>query len=90
MVMVLIFFVILIVIRAVAGTGSRRTIVGSKGGMSGCMGGILQGLFWSSLFSGGGRRGGSSWGGFSGGGGGGGGWSGGGGSFGGGGAGGDW
>ena len=90
MVMVLIFFVILIIIRAVAGTGARRTIVGSKGGMSGCMGGILQGLFWSSIFSSGRGSGGSNWGGFSGGGGSSGGWSGGGGSFGGGGAGGDW
>jgi uncharacterized protein len=92
MIIVLIFFIILIVARGVMGSGTHRTVVGSKGGMSGCMGGILQGLFWSSIFS---NRGGSGWGGgglggggFSGGGGGG--WSGGGGSFGGGGAGGSW
>ncbi|MDP4219612.1 MAG: TPM domain-containing protein [Bacteroidota bacterium] len=88
MILVVIFFVILVIIRGVAGSGSRRTVVGSKGGRSGCWGGILQGLFWSSIFNSGGRGGG--WGGFGGGSSGGGGWSGGGGSFGGGGAGGDW
>ena len=88
MVMVVIFFIILVIIRGVAGSGAHRTIVGSRGGMSGCWGGILQGLFWSSIFSGG--RGGGGFGGFGGGSSSGGGWSGGGGSFGGGGAGGDW
>jgi uncharacterized protein len=91
MIIVVIFFIILIVARGVVGSGAHRTVVGSKGGMSGCFGGILQGLFWSSIFS---NRGGSGWsgGGFGGGGGfsGGGGWGGGGGSFGGGGAGGSW
>jgi len=91
MVIVLIFFVILVVLRGIAGSGTHRTVIGSKGGMSGCMGGILQGLFWSSIFS---NRGGGGFGGggFSGGGfgGGGGGWSGGGGMSGGGGAGGSW
>jgi uncharacterized protein len=83
-----IFFVILIIVRGFFGSGAHRTIVGSKGGMSGCWGGMLQGLFWSSIFSTGrgGGWGGSSGGGFSGGGG----WGGGGGSFGGGGAGGSW
>jgi len=88
---VVIFFVVMFFLRAAAGTGARRTVVGSGGGGSGCMGGILQGLFWSSLFNSG--RGGWGGGGFTGGsfgGGGGGGWSGGGGSFGGGGAGGSW
>lgn len=88
---IVIFFVALTVLRALFGRGHRRTIVGSRHSGSGCMGGILQALFWSTLFSG---RGGGGWGGSSGGfggfGGGGGGWSGGGGSFGGGGAGGDW
>ncbi len=90
MVIVVIFFIILIIARGLFGSGAHRTVVGSGGGMSGCWGGILQGLFWSSIFS---NRGGGGWGGGSGGGfsgGGGGGWSGGGGSFGGGGAGGDW
>jgi uncharacterized protein len=87
MLIVLIFFVILIIARGVMGSGTHRTIVGSRGGMSGCFGGILQGLFWSSIFSNrSGGWGGGIGGGFSGGGG----WSGGGGSFGGGGAGGDW
>ena len=85
------FFVLMFVLRAMAGTGARRTVVGGGGAGSGCMGGILQGLFWSSIFNtgrgglGGGGFGGSSgggWGGFGGGGGGG--------SFGGGGAGGSW
>ena len=90
MIWVALLFVVFIILRALFGTGTRRTVVGSGGGGSGCMGGILQGLFWSSLFNNFGR-GGSSSGGFGGGfGGGGGGWSGGGGSFGGGGAGGDW
>jgi uncharacterized protein len=92
MIIVVIFFIILIVVRGIAGSGVHRTVVGSKGGTSGCWGGILQGLFWSSIFS---NRGGSGWGGggFGGGSGGfsgGGGWGGGGGSFGGGGAGGSW
>jgi uncharacterized protein len=88
------FFVVLFVLRALAGTGARRTVVGSGGAGSGCMGGILQGLFWSSLFNTG--RGGWGGGGFSGGfggfggGGGFGGFSGGGGMTGGGGAGGGW
>lgn len=86
---VVIFFIILVLARAFFGTGTRRTLVGKGGSGSGCMGGILEGLFWSILFNSGGRGGGSS-GGFGGFGGGGGGWSGGGGSFGGGGAGGDW
>jgi uncharacterized protein len=92
---IIIFFVIMFFLRAAAGTGARRTVVGSGGGGSGCLGGILQGLFWSSLFNTG-RRGGWGGGGFTGGGfgggsfGGGGGWGGGGGSFGGGGAGGSW
>lgn len=91
MIFVVIFFVILVLARAFFGTGTRRTLVSKGGSGSGCMGGILQGLFWSLLFNSGGRGGGSSSGGFGGfGGGGGGGWSGGGGSFGGGGAGGDW
>jgi uncharacterized protein len=88
----ILIFVIIVVIRAIAGTGVRRTVVGSGGGGSGCLSGIMQGLFWSSIFNSG--RGGSGWsgGGFGGGSGGGGfgGWSGGGGGFGGGGAGGDW
>ncbi len=93
LVIVLVFFIILMIVRAVIGAGSRRTVIGSKGGMSGCMNGLLQGLFWSSIFSNRGKGGGwGSGGGFGSGGfgGGGGGWSGGGGSFGGGGAGGDW
>lgn len=91
MIFVVIFFVILVLARAFFGTGTRRTLVSRGGSGSGCMGGILQGLFWSMLFNNSGRGGGSSSGGFGGfGGGGGGGWSGGGGSFGGGGAGGDW
>lgn len=85
---VIIFFALLIFIRSIVGTGTKRTLVSKTGSTSGCMGGILQGLFWSSIFN---NRGGSGWGGSSGGGfGGGGGWSGGGGSFGGGGAGGSW
>jgi uncharacterized protein len=90
------FFVLMFLFRALAGTGARRMVVGAGGGGSGCMGGILQGLFWSSIFNsgrggwggggfgGGGFGGGSSggWGGFGGGGGGS--------SFGGGGAGGGW
>jgi uncharacterized protein len=90
---VIIFFALLIFVRSLFGTGSRRTLVGKGGSTSGCMGGIMQGLFWSSIFNnrGGGWGGGSSSGGFGGfGGGGGGGFSGGGGSFGGGGAGGSW
>lgn len=93
MIFVVIFFVILVLARTFFGTGTRRTLVSKGGSGSGCMGGILQGLFWSMLFNNGGRGGGSSSGGFGGfgGGSGGGGWSGGGGgSFGGGGAGGDW
>ncbi|MEI8135268.1 MAG: TPM domain-containing protein [bacterium] len=90
-IIVIVVFVIIIIARGVIGSGAKRTIVGSGGGMSGCMGGILQGLFWSSIFN---NRGGSGWGGggSSGGGfsGGGGSWGGGGGSFGGGGAGGSW
>jgi uncharacterized protein len=86
---VIIFFALLIFVRSLFGTGSRRTLVGKGGSTSGCMGGIMQGLFWSSIF---GNRGGWGSGGSSGGFGGfgGGGFSGGGGSFGGGGAGGDW
>jgi uncharacterized protein len=90
------FFILMFLLRAMAGTGASRTVVGAGGGSSGCMGGILQGLFWSTIFNtgrsgwgsgglgGGGFGGGSSggWGGFGGGGGGG--------SFGGGGAGGGW
>jgi len=89
---VIALFVIFIIIRAIAGTGIRRTIVGAGGGGSGCLGGILQGLFWSSIFNSGNRGGGGFFGGGGSGGSGGGfsGWSGGGGSFGGGGAGGDW
>jgi uncharacterized protein len=89
------FFIIMVLLRAMFGTGARRTIVGSSGSGSGCMGGILQGLFWSSILNSGRGRG-DSWGGFGGGGfggggfGGGGGWGGGGGSTGGGGAGGSW
>jgi uncharacterized protein len=88
------FFIVMVLLRAMFGTGARRTIVGSGGSGSGCLGGILQGLFWSSILNSG-RRG-SNWGGFGGGGfggggfGGGGGWGGGGGSTGGGGAGGSW
>lgn len=94
------FFVFLFIMRALAGSGAKRTVVGAGGAGSGCMGGILQGLFWSSLFNTG--RGGWAGGGFGGGGGfgsggfgGGGGWGGfggggGGSSFGGGGAGGGW
>jgi uncharacterized protein len=95
-IIVIIFFVVLFILRAAAGTGTRRTLVGSGGAGSGCFGGLMQGLFWSSIFnSGRGWRGGGGWGGggfggFGGGDGGGGGFSGGGGSFGGGGAGGDW
>jgi uncharacterized protein len=90
---IMIMIILFIVFRIIAGTGIRRTVVGSGGGRSGCLGGIMQGLFWSSLFnSGRGGWGGGSSGGMFGGGGGGGfsGWSGGGGSFGGGGAGGSW
>ncbi len=88
-VIVIIFFVVMFFLRAAAGSGTKRTVVGAGGGGSGCLGGILQGLFWSSIFNSG--RGGWGGGGFSGGGfGGGGGFSGGGGSFGGGGAGGGW
>jgi uncharacterized protein len=89
---IILFFVVMFFLRAAAGTGARRTVVGSGGGGSGCLGGILQGLFWSSLFNSGRGGGGFTGGGFGGGGfgGGGGGWSGGGGSFGGGGAGGSW
>jgi uncharacterized protein len=87
------FFFLLFVLRALAGTGSRRTVVGAGGAGSGCMGGILQGLFWSSIFNsgrGGWGGGGFGGGGFGGGGFGGGGFSGGGGMGGGGGAGGGW
>ena len=90
------FFILMFLLRALAGTGARRTVVGAGGGGSGCMGGILQGLFWSSIFNTG-RRGWGGGGGFGGGGfgGGSGGWGGfggggGGSSFGGGGAGGGW
>ncbi len=88
---VIIFFVIVIIIRAAVGSGLRRTVVGSGGTSTGFLSGFLQALFWSSIFRGprGRGRGGDFFGGF-GGGSGGGGWSGGGGSFGGGGAGGDW
>lgn len=88
------FFVFLFIMRALAGSGAKRTVVGAGGAGSGCMGGILQGLFWSSLFNTGrGGWGGGSIGGFGGGGFGGGGFggfSGGGGMTGGGGAGGGW
>ena len=93
------FFFLLFIMRALVGTGARRTVVGSRAGGSGCLGGLLQGLFWSSIFNsgargcgGGGGSGFSSggFGGFGGGGFGGGGFSGGGGMTGGGGAGGDW
>lgn len=91
------FFIVLVVLRAMFGTGARRTIVGSGGSGSGCLGGILQGLFWSSILNSGRGRGGNIWGGGFGGGGfggggfgSGGGWGGGGGSTGGGGAGGSW
>ena len=89
---VIAFFIILFVLRAIAGSGARRTVVGAGGGGSGCLGGLLTGLFWSSIFNSGrgGWGGGSSGGGFGGFGGGGGGFSGGGGDFGGGGAGGSW
>jgi uncharacterized protein len=92
MIIVVVFFVILILVRGLVGSGSHRTVIGSGGGMSGCFSGLLQGLFWSSIFN---NRGGSGWGGggWSGGGfggGGGGGFSGGGGMSGGGGAGGSW
>lgn len=90
---VIIFFVVLFFLRAAAGTGTRRTLIGGGGAGSGCFGGLMQGLFWSSIFNsgrGGGGWGGGGFGGFGGGSGGGGGFSGGGGSFGGGGAGGDW
>jgi len=91
------FFVLLFLMRAFAGTGARRTVVGAGGGGSGCLGGLLQGLFWSSIFNsgrggwggggfGGGMGGGGGFGGFGGGGG----FSGGGGMTGGGGAGGSW
>ena len=87
--LVAIFFVIMFALRALFGMGGRRTVIGSRGSGSGCLGGILQGLFWSSIFRGGGGWGGGGGGGWSGGGGGG--WGGGGGGdFGGGGAGGDW
>jgi uncharacterized protein len=88
------FFIVLFFLRALFGTGARRTVVGRGGSGSGCFGGILQGLLWSTIFNSG--RGGWGGGGFRGGGfggggfGGGGGWSGGGGMTGGGGAGGDW
>ena len=87
------FFIFLFIMRALAGTGSKRTVVGAGGAGSGCMGGILQGLFWSSIFNsgrGGWGGGGFGGGGFGGGGFGGGGFSGGGGMGGGGGAGGGW
>ncbi|HWF45019.1 MAG TPA: TPM domain-containing protein [Candidatus Kapabacteria bacterium] len=95
------FFVLMFLFRAMAGTGARRTVVGAGGGGSGCMGGILQGLFWSSIFNtgrggwggsgfGGGGFGGGGFGGGSSGGWGGFGGGGGGSSFGGGGAGGGW
>lgn len=90
LIFVIIFFAILVLARTFFGAGTRRILVGRGGSGSGCMGGILEGLFWSMLFNSGGRGGGSSSGGFGGFGGGGGGWSGGGGGFGGGGAGGDW
>ncbi len=45
------FFIFLFIMRALAGTGSKRTVVGAGGAGSGCMGGILQGLFWSSIFN---------------------------------------
>ncbi len=89
------FFVVLFLLRGLAGSASKRTVVGSGGAGSGCLGGILSGLFWSSLFNsgsggwGGGGFGGGGFGGF-GGGGGFGGFSGGGGMTGGGGAGGGW
>jgi uncharacterized protein len=90
------FFIVLFIMRALAGTGSKRTVVGAGGAGgagSGCMGGLLQGLFWSSIFNsgrGGWGGGGFGGGGFGGGGFGGGGFSGGGGMGGGGGAGGGW
>jgi uncharacterized protein len=93
---IVIFFVILTILRSFFGRGHRRTIVGSRRNNSGCGGGLMQGLLWSSIFNSMGSRGGGfSSGGFGGGGfgggfGGGGGFSGGGGSFGGGGAGGSW
>jgi uncharacterized protein len=89
---VIAFFIILIIGRVLFGAGGNRTVIGRRGSRSGCGGGIMQALFWSSLLSSGRRQGGGwSGGGFGGGGfGGGGGWSGGGGSFGGGGAGGSW
>ena len=92
---VLAFFIVLFVLRAIAGSGAKRTVVGSGGGGSGCLGGILQGLFWSSIFNTGRGNWGGGWtgggfGGFGGGGFGGGGFSGGGGMSGGGGAGGGW
>lgn len=97
MIFVIFFFVVLMILRALFGRGHRRTIVGSRRNNSGCGSGLLQGLFWASIFNSGGRRGGWGGGGFGGGGfggggfgGGGGGFSGGGGSFGGGGAGGSW
>ncbi len=93
LVFVVIIFVIIVIIRAAVGAGGRRTIVGGAGTKSGFMGGLLQALFWASIFNDRDRRGGGGgFGGFGGGGfgGGGGGFSGGGGSFGGGGAGGSW
>ncbi len=90
---VILIFVVIVIIRGVVGTGLRRTVVGAGGTRSGFWGGVLQALFWSSIFRGGGRGGGGNdtFGGFGGGSSGGGGWGGGGGgSFGGGGAGGDW
>lgn len=88
---VIIIFVVIVIIRAVVGTGLRRTVIGAGGTRSGFWGGVLQALFWSSIFRGGGRGGNDTFGGFGGGSSGGGGWGGGGGgSFGGGGAGGDW
>lgn len=87
---VILFFIILILARTLFGSGAKSTVIGRSGSRSGCGGGVMQALFWSSLLSSGRRRD-SHWGGFGGGGfGGGGGWSGGGGSFGGGGAGGRW
>jgi uncharacterized protein len=92
---IVIFFVILTILRSLFGRGHRRTIVGSRRNNSGCGGGLMQGLLWSSIFNSMGSRGGGfSSGGFGGGGFGGGfgggGFSGGGGSGGGGGAGGSW
>lgn len=90
LIFVVIIFVIIVVIRAAVGSGGRRTIVGGGGTKSGFMGGLLQALFWASIFNDRNRGGGGGFGGGGFGGGGGGGFSGGGGSFGGGGAGGSW